>query len=986
MSKSITSSVLLAGAILLAILLPGCSDEPTPSPVAKVLPSATATVIPIPTPSATLTPTLTHTSTPTATPTFVPTSGSTAAPEPTRRPVPTATLTPTPTATATATPIPTRTATPIATRSPVPTATPTQAATPTATPTHVPTAAPTATPTQTVTPTATPTPVPTATPTQTATPTATPTPVPTATPTQTVTPTATPTHVPTATPTQTVTPTATPTHVPTATPTQTVTPTATPTHVPTATPTQTATPLPIPGPADKEEFIALANATDSRPCLAPLQAEGGGRVSADEEASTADDSPAMLAPGYNFTGWIADAIAVDELFEANPQVEVICFWDAVERQLRYAAPMLPSASWTLRAIEPGMAVFVWNGSEESVPWITQTKVARGLVELHRGTNWVSWAGPSAWPIDDVARGIGQSLVRIKVGEQEYRPSHRPGDSYPQNVLRGDPLIVEVARDVRWLQPRGKLPMISFLGDFTESQQRDHIAMVEEVVDFFEENYGVEADAATLGVWIFDPESYLDDPQLSSEQRDVISSHIKRGIATGGATRIVNWGGLAVHQKSAMLHEYFHSLQAQLTGTYNTVPGWMVEGQAVWMEFKFDFTGNANGWEYYVNEESGRCGHATLRAPGFGCEYVLGVLATKLLEETAGSESIVEFWRQMALQSIGPKNLWKSQSLWEDAFERAFGLSSSDFYALYSAQRSKSTFGTNGDSDPSPGGRRTVLVEGYVQDDEGVAAPGVIVAFYQVAGVFSGYRSQTSTDAEGKFVAEVFAGEKQRIRMSPADGCGYWIGESGATLSQHLGREFTFEKSTESSLDLQLSSEICVRKVAGTVVSPEFGPLEGVYVEMGGSGQQRTSSEGKFTFTVPSEGHYSIVVELSHDCSVLYTRNIAAGPQSEPTKVLVSDSDITGIRIQIPSDACVASKSGKLLDADGTPISGEWVRAIGDAGVGWAQTGSDGAFSIAVPAVGVLSLGDFPLRVHRIPRQRRSDQGLERSQPGERLGL
>ena len=879
MSKSIASSVLLAGAILLAILLPGCSDEPTPSPVAKVLPSATATVIPIPTPSATLTPTPTYTSTPTATPTFVPTSGPTAAPEPTPRPVPTATLTPTPTATATATPIPTRTATPIATRSPVPTATPTQAATPTATPTPVPTATPTATPTQTVTPTATPTPL------------------------------------------------------------------------PTATPTQTATSLPIPRPADKEELIALANATDSRPCLAPLQAEGGGRVSADEEDSTADDSPAMLAPGYNFTEWIADAIAVDELFEANPQVEVICFWDAVERQLRYAAPMLPSASWTLRAIEPGMAVFVWNGSEESVPWITQAKVARGLVELHRGTNWVSWTGPSGWSIDDVARGIGQSLVRIKVGEQEYRPSHRPGDSYPQNVLRGDPLIVEVARDVRWLQPTGKLPMISFFGDFTESQQRDHIAMVEEVVDFFEENYGVEADAATLGVWIFDPESYLDDPQLSSEQRDVISSHIKRGIATGGATRIVNSGGLAVHQKSAMLHEYFHSLQAQLTGTYNTAPGWMVEGQAVWMEFKFDFTGNANGWEYYVNEESGRCGHATLRAPGFGCEYVLGVLATRLLEETAGSESIVEFWRQMALQSIGPKNLWKSQSLWEDAFERAFGLSSSDFYALYSAQRSKSTFGTNGDSDPSPGGRRTVLVEGYVQDDEGVAAPGVIVAFYQVAGVFSGYRSQTSTDAEGKFVAEVFAGEKQRIRMSPADGCGYWIGESGATLSQHLGREFTFEKSTESSLDLQLSSEICVRKVAGTVVSPEFGPLEGVYVEMAGSGQQRTSSEGKFTFTVPSEGRYSIVVELSQDCSVLYTRNIAAGPQSEPTKVLVSDSDITDIRIQIPSDACVASKSGKLLDADGTPISGEWVRAIGDAGVGWAQTGSDGAFSIAVPAVG-----------------------------------
>ena len=66
MSKSIASSVLLVGAILLAILLPGCSDEPTPSPVAKVPPSSTATPTSVPTAtgSATLTPTQTATPTP----------------------------------------------------------------------------------------------------------------------------------------------------------------------------------------------------------------------------------------------------------------------------------------------------------------------------------------------------------------------------------------------------------------------------------------------------------------------------------------------------------------------------------------------------------------------------------------------------------------------------------------------------------------------------------------------------------------------------------------------------------------------------------------------------------------------------------------------------------------------------------------------------------------------------------------------------------
>ena len=85
MSKSIASSVLLAGAILLALLLPGCSDEPTPSPVAKILPSSTATATSVPTATATaaLTPAPTSMATPTPTPTTTPT----ATPTPTAMPV-----------------------------------------------------------------------------------------------------------------------------------------------------------------------------------------------------------------------------------------------------------------------------------------------------------------------------------------------------------------------------------------------------------------------------------------------------------------------------------------------------------------------------------------------------------------------------------------------------------------------------------------------------------------------------------------------------------------------------------------------------------------------------------------------------------------------------------------------------------------------------------------------------------------------------------
>ena len=104
MSKSIAISVLLAGAILLATLLPGCSDEPSPAPTS--VPTATATQTGTPTPTRTATPIATPSPVPTATTTSVPTA------TPTQTVMPTATPTPTPVPTATPTPTPTLTPTP----------------------------------------------------------------------------------------------------------------------------------------------------------------------------------------------------------------------------------------------------------------------------------------------------------------------------------------------------------------------------------------------------------------------------------------------------------------------------------------------------------------------------------------------------------------------------------------------------------------------------------------------------------------------------------------------------------------------------------------------------------------------------------------------------------------------------------------------------------------------------------------------------------
>ena len=195
----------------------------------------------------------------------------------------------------------------------------------------------------------------------------------------------------------------------------------------------------------------------------------------------------------------------------------------------------------------------------------------------------------------------------------------------------------------------------------------------------------------------------------------------------------------------------------------------------------------------------------------------------------------------------------------------------------------------------------------MQDEDGGGVAGVRVALAQASGLHSGYVSSALTDARGKFVAEVFAGESQRAQLFPLEGCGYWIGESGATFSQALGREFSFDSSSESPLNLRVHTEFC-RKVEGTVVSPEFGPLQGIHVWILDRGDtwrqsQRTSGDGSFALSVPRDGSYRIGVALSDGCSVYHRRGEPAGDWYRATDVRVSDSDISGIQVQIPSEAC-----------------------------------------------------------------------------------
>ena len=126
------------------------------------------------------------------------------------------------------------------------------------------------------------------------------------------------------------------------------------------------------------------------------------------------------------------------------------------------------------------------------------------------------------------------------------------------------------------------------------------------------------------------------------------------------------------------------------------------------------------------------------------------------------------------------------------------------------------------------------------------------------------------------------------------------------------------------------------------------------IDGGSSTGHQTSADGSFSITLSEAGSYRVFARIN-GCWVYYQRGGATGSRGQATEVSVSDSDVTGIRIQLKTGMCELRISGILLDAGGSPKPGVWVNASGSAGSGGAQSGTDGAFSFAVPGGGSYRL-------------------------------
>ena len=422
------------------------------------------------------------------------------------------------------------------------------------------------------------------------------------------------------------------------------------------------------------------------------------------QAADSDTETIELEPGDNFVGWVAEPIALADIFEAIPQAALIYRWDADSRTYQYA---IREIGGNLETLQPGMAAKIRIDGRTSVKWERPLTPAKGSMTLYSGTNWVAWNGRDEWPLDQVARGIGKSLVSIEVRGQIYEPDT---ESTIPPIRRGDALRVTVNRDLRWLQPTGMMPNVVLVGDISRSLKDKIGADILRVVNLFADEFAVETDFSDTTILIYNS---VDDavahaesgatPRFNSPPEQLRVSltnhHLAAATPWGFYMHACGWrtrcpshgrqgGGI-----QTLVHEWFHHVQRQMRalGGSSALPKWMIEGVAVWSEWQLPNGLRTNPWE---DERKWRLDYVTRTSmPLEGAEevntpleYMLGAFAAEQLAERSGPDAHIEYLRLLHPQITGAERHWVQEPTWQEAFQTAFGIRTTDFYQEFADWR------------------------------------------------------------------------------------------------------------------------------------------------------------------------------------------------------------------------------------------------------------------------------------------------------------
>ena len=402
-------------------------------------------------------------------------------------------------------------------------------------------------------------------------------------------------------------------------------------------------------------------------------------------ASAADDDTitTTLHAGWNLIGWIHEETPASEVFEQLPELESIhggALADGEE----------PDDADAVEQLQAGRGYWFRISDGDAIEWVRPATSAGRRFQLEPGRQLVAWAGRSDIELADALAGLTEHLTSAQrwiAAEQRAVPWPPDPSVEPVEIpllRRGEAVEVTLTEATEWLQPSGVYHRVAFAGglqhqlpdDFRETVEAD----VAWVVDLFASRFAWEMETRRLTVRIATTPEAL--ARLQSRARTSAHAWARSPATRAGVNEIVMsadyWnpayssGPGVGHVRSVLAHEYFHIMQFELAGpARHRTPGWLTEGTATWLGQgllgRLPTVSDAQFWTTELNL-------ATRFRPSDPA-HALGVAALTILIERSGTDSVIDFWRNLAPR----KGVARS---WQTAFRETFGLSSQEFYELF----------------------------------------------------------------------------------------------------------------------------------------------------------------------------------------------------------------------------------------------------------------------------------------------------------------
>ena len=402
-------------------------------------------------------------------------------------------------------------------------------------------------------------------------------------------------------------------------------------------------------------------------------------------SAAADDDTitTTLYPGWNLVGWIHEETPAREVFEELPELEVIQGGPLVGAEgSEDAGPV--------EQLQMGRGYWFRIRDGDAVEWVRPATDANRRFQLEPGRQLVAWAGRSDIELVDAIAGLAEHLTIAQrwIAAEQRSLAWLPDASLQTTDIpplrRGEAIEVTLTEATEWLQPSGVYHRVAFAGglqhqlpdDFRETVEAD----VAWVVELFASRFAWEMETRRLTVRIATTPEAL--ARLQSRQRATTNAWARSPVTRAGVNEIVMSAGFwtigyslgtgSSYARSILAHEYFHIAQFELAGpARHRTPGWLTEGTATWLGQgllgRLPTVSDAQFWTTELNL-------ATRFRPSDPA-HALGVAALTILIERSGTETVIDFWRNLAPR----KGVARS---WQTAFRETFGLSSQEFYELF----------------------------------------------------------------------------------------------------------------------------------------------------------------------------------------------------------------------------------------------------------------------------------------------------------------